>query len=152
MKSLVAVLGSVADDRRWRENSSKYVMKPTHRTEGTSLIETVSPSTSSWMHHDVRNSVMGGYSIPWGRHTCLFCTLSLHPDSQFLFDTTSHFLQYHFCLCTWHLCSMALPEQKSPNPSSTMTHSESNGEMCDKLKRISWYHPSPFFGPWVFPF
>lgn len=138
MKSLMAVLGSVADDRRWQENSSKYVMKTAHKTEGSSLIETVSPSTSSRVHTPWREKRCdGGYIIPRGHHTSLFCTLSLHLNSQFLFVTTSHFLRYHFCLCMWHLCSMALPVQKFSNPSSTMTRSESNGEMCGKLRRIS---------------
>ena len=63
MKSFVAVLGSVADDRRWQENSSKYVMKTAHKTEGSSLIETVSPSTSSWVHQDMRKGAIEGISF-----------------------------------------------------------------------------------------
>lgn len=142
MRSFVAVLGSVADDRRWQENSSKCVMKTAHKTEGSSLIETVGPSTSSWVHQDMRKGATEGisfhgaiiplFSVLWA---CVLTVSSYLLLQVIFFDIISvSACDISVLCCMWHLCSMGLPVQKFSNPSSTMTRSESNGEMCGKLR------------------
>ena len=105
---------------------------------GRHLTETISPSVPSWVNHNMKMARWWP-AIAWGPHTCLSYTLCPYLDSGFLFFSLQviSFSTISPSLDTWHLCYLTFPVQKFSIPSSAMTSSEINGEMRDKVKRIS---------------